>query len=474
MSFTSSASFRAALAALVAVVLVTFAAPDVDAGSRVRPYREGGAIRLDTDLLSASGVSAWAIDEYLAANTPLPKLGTAFLAAERRYGINARFLLAAAMHESNWGRSPLSRSKHNLFGYNAYDRDPSRYATAFSGYARGIDQVARFMKQAYLTPSGRWWMGAPTLRAMQRCWSSSGSWGVNVSRIATSLKLDSLRKRRVRFDAPVLPDVVRTGEALPVRLTWRGGRIPNGVTYRATWTQVAGEVASASLDREALAMAFGDPGATDSVAAPGSLALARTPASRALAAPVTVKAKRSKLGRTFAGLRVATPSEPGEYVLRVTLRDRDGKVLPKADKVSIPAVRVRVFGEWAVRYGTERVGVGGLRVTVTNVGHRAIPISPLPATVADRLGRPDVRDTELVLHAWDRTHPDGTALATMALTKPLAPGASVTLVVADLRATARADVYLVPELIVYDDPLRLDASAAAGFWFRPAGPPGSP
>src|SRR5262245_54010960 len=96
---------RRLLPALLAAMLLTTLAV-VPAEARMphaRPYRIGGPIRLDTNLLSRSGASAWAIDAYLAANTSLPPLGTAFMAAERKYGVNARFLLAAALHESGWG-----------------------------------------------------------------------------------------------------------------------------------------------------------------------------------------------------------------------------------------------------------------------------------------------------------------------------------------------------------------------------------
>ncbi len=465
---------RAILAVLAAAVLMTTGAPDTDAAGRVRPYRAGGAIRLDTDLLSKSGVSAWAIDEYLEANTSLPRLGSAFLAAERTYGINARFLLAAAMHESNWGRSFISRSKYNLFGYNAYDRDPSRYATRFAGYARGIDGVARFMKESYLVPSGRWWGGTPTLRSMQRFWSSSGRWGENVSRIATSIKLGSLKKRKVAFKAPVLPEIVGTDDTLAVRLTWRGGRVPDGITYRATWTQIAAEPApaeAATTGADTAALGPDALGGLRAASAPGLLAAAPRPMEPPVAEPVTVKAKRTKLGRSAATIQIAAPKEAGDYRLTISLRDREGKTLPRADKVSIPAVRVRVFGDWAVRYAIEQVADRGVRVTVTNVGDRAIPISPLPATVAERLGRRDVRDTALVLRAYDPDHPAGTDLVVVPLTAPLASRTSVSLEVADLGSIAPGpDVYLVPELIVHDDPLRLDNTRAGGFWFRSGGP----
>ena len=55
------------------------------------------------------------------------------------------------MHESAWGTGYISRKKHNLFGYNAFDRDPLRFATAFATYAASIDSTARFIKEAYLT-----------------------------------------------------------------------------------------------------------------------------------------------------------------------------------------------------------------------------------------------------------------------------------------------------------------------------------
>ena len=149
------------LAVLAAALLMNLVATTAEARMpRATHYRAGGPITLDTNLLSVSGVSAWAIDEYLKASTSLPPLGAAFIAAEKKYGINARFLLAAALHESGWGSGYIARIKHNLFGYNAYDRDPLRYANAYATYAANIDATARFIKDSYLTRGGRWWGGA--------------------------------------------------------------------------------------------------------------------------------------------------------------------------------------------------------------------------------------------------------------------------------------------------------------------------
>ena len=237
------------LAVLAAALLMSSVVPTVDAGMpRARAYHAGGAIRLDTNLLSVSGASAWAIDEYLKATTSLPPLGTAFIAAEKRYGVNARFLLAAAMHESAWGTGYISRKKHNLFGHNAFDRDPLRFATAFATYAASIDSTARFIKEAYLTPHGRWWGGRPTLRSMQQFWSSSHRWGIGVSRIATSIHLHSLASRSIRFVAPVVSGPLKGQSQALVVLGWAGGAIPAGVKFVATWERIRARCAGRRRD----------------------------------------------------------------------------------------------------------------------------------------------------------------------------------------------------------------------------------
>ena len=206
---------------------------------RARPYHAGGAITLDTNLLSVSGASAWAIDEYLKATTSLPPLGAAFVAAEKQYGVNARFLLAAAMHESAWGTA-TSRARNTtcsvttpMTATRSASRPPS------PRYAASIDSTARFIKETYLTRGGRWWGGRPTLRSMQQFWSSSHRWGIDVSRIATSIHLHSLSGRSIRFAAPVVSGPLDAGDQASVRLGWIGGAIPTGVGFVATWRTIA-------------------------------------------------------------------------------------------------------------------------------------------------------------------------------------------------------------------------------------------
>ncbi len=270
---------------LTATLLLSFVAPGADARMhRATRYHAGGPITLDTNLVSKSGVSAWAIDEYLKARTPLPALGAAFIAAERKYGVNARFLLAAALHESAWGTSYISRVKHNLFGYNAYDRDPVRYATAFDTYAANIDATAKFIKAFYLTPGGRWWGGQPTLRSMQQFWSSSRRWGEGVSRIATSIHLASLGRRSIAFAAPVVGGLLHGGTKASIGLTWSGGAVPAGIEFVASWKPI-------ELDSDATA------GTTSP-------------------APTGVAARRVRTKASRSRSRWPRRAEPGRYLLR--------------------------------------------------------------------------------------------------------------------------------------------------------------
>ena len=296
---------RIVLAILAAAFLMGTLATPADARvPRAKRYHVGGRITLDTNLRSTSGVTAWAIDEFLEANTPLPPLGTAFIAAERKYKVNARFLLAAALHESAWGTSYISRVKHNLFGLNAYDRNPLRYASAHATYAAGINATAKFIKASYLTPGGRWWGGQPTLRSMQRFWSSSGRWGEGVSRIANSIHLGTLASRKITFAAPVATGPLHGGERASVRLAWSGGVIPRGVSFVATWRPIEldSEVIAATLSRSLTPV----PGAADAMLNPAArAATARDSSATPPGAAVPGGARRRPLRREGSGPRPA-------------------------------------------------------------------------------------------------------------------------------------------------------------------------
>lgn len=78
-----------------------------------------------------------------------------FYYAEQQYDVNGIFVAAVGIHESGWGTSSISLAKKNLFGYQAYDRNPYENASNFGTYAEGIDLVSRIFAKYYINPSGK-------------------------------------------------------------------------------------------------------------------------------------------------------------------------------------------------------------------------------------------------------------------------------------------------------------------------------
>jgi hypothetical protein len=465
------------LAVLAAALLTTLVVPVVDARvPRATRYHAGRAITLDTNLVSTSGVTAWAIDEYLAANTPLPPLGAAFVGAERKYHVNARFLLAAALHESSWGTSYISRAKHNLFGYNAYDRDPVRYASAYATYAANIDATAKFIRDYYLTPGGRWWGGAPTLRSMQQFWSSSRKWGIGVSRIANSIHLGSIARRSIRFAAPVSSGPLHGGSQAKVRLTWSGGAVPGGIEFVARWEPIA-------LDADVIAPTIsgpvtGAPGAVAADAAAPAPAANPSPVAQARhsqhpSRPTKVAARRVRTGTHSITLAVAAPREPGRYLLDVEMRDTGRRPLPAAERIDIPGVEVRVWGDRAVSYDLEPSLDGtGAVIRITNTGRAAIPA--VQGQKSPGTGDPEVQAPRSVVtvtaSASDALNPPPDVLLTSPLAADLPPGASVSFSLPGIdAATGRTTNWLAVNLSVLGDATWLAGYSTGGAWLSNAG-----
>lgn len=110
------------------------------------------------NLRKLSGLTAQQMTAFLK-DTNLESLGEAFIKAEEEYKVNAIFLAALAMHESNNAKSRIAVDKLNLFGYKAYDADPYNSAQKFSSLEEGIFTVAKMLSQSYLTPGGKYFNG---------------------------------------------------------------------------------------------------------------------------------------------------------------------------------------------------------------------------------------------------------------------------------------------------------------------------
>jgi beta-N-acetylglucosaminidase len=147
----------------------------------------GATFTVDTDLTQPSGETAAALDQFLAG-TDLAGLGQSFINAEHQYHVNARYFVAHAILESDWGSSAIAQDKHNLFGFNANDSNPYGDATSFPSFTTCIMDVADFISVNYLSPSGPFYHG-PTLRGMNVDYASDPDWAYKIAAIANTIPL---------------------------------------------------------------------------------------------------------------------------------------------------------------------------------------------------------------------------------------------------------------------------------------------
>jgi hypothetical protein len=375
-----------------------------------RPYTAGGRFLVDTNLLSKSDLSAWAIDRYLAAYTPLPPLGAAFMKAERRYGINARYLVAHAMLESGFGTSDIARNAHNLFGYHAFDRDPWRYASRFRTYQEGIDKIAHRIRDDYLDPRGRWWGGAPTLRGM-RYYASDPNWDRKIAAIAAGLNLPTLTALGVRFGDLVARDNLRAGARTNLTISLDPGSdgLPAGLRFAVRFRP--------------LSIGEADPATARLTALPGWLT-----------SPTFVPPSAISIGSRSVSLTVTVPSWAGQYGIDAVVLDKDGAPLPDAARLRIGSAVTRVVPRDAVTYSAASVQ-GNLRIRTTNAG-----VSTIPAVTgaSDPVGgRP-----RAAVEAWGLPLAGGgpILLSRSYLVADLAPGGAIDVATGDLESILPAVV----------------------------------
>lgn len=157
-------------------------------GSRlVAEYQDKPTTRRSStfDVTVPSLVTAYEIDMILAGS-PLAGLGRAFIEAEAESKINAMFLLALAVHESNWGSSVLAKEKNNLFGFGAYDSNPYHGAKVFASKEECVKHVAQFLREHYL--EGSYYRGK-TIQSINLTYASDRAWGEKI--FATMTRLDN-------------------------------------------------------------------------------------------------------------------------------------------------------------------------------------------------------------------------------------------------------------------------------------------
>lgn len=133
------------------------------------------------DLRKPSGLTPELANEVLKG-TGLEGLGEAFVNSEKEHGVNAYYLMAHAAWESQWGKSNISQTKNNLFGFTAYDKTPGKSSTRFSSKEQCIDIVAKYVSNHYLNSNGQHYNG-PTLMGMNVKYASDTTWAKGIGSI---------------------------------------------------------------------------------------------------------------------------------------------------------------------------------------------------------------------------------------------------------------------------------------------------
>jgi beta-N-acetylglucosaminidase len=148
--------------------------------------RGSGASPYSFIVKSQSTVTAYELNQAFEG-TGLEGLGEAFVSAELNTGVNAVFLAGLAANESSWGHSYLANAKNNLFGFQAYDNDPTRSARSFSSKAECIAYVAQFLSEHYCDESGSYYRGG-TIAAINTVYATDGNWKNNVYSIMRTIE----------------------------------------------------------------------------------------------------------------------------------------------------------------------------------------------------------------------------------------------------------------------------------------------
>lgn len=115
----------------------------------------------------------------------------AIITAERKYSVNAFFLIGIEAMESGWITSAASRNCNNLGGVKATASHPTNGCSSSFGYFNSINEFidyhAEMLHRSYLTPGGKFYEGTSPFDVQKHYCPGSSSWPVTVTKIGNSL-----------------------------------------------------------------------------------------------------------------------------------------------------------------------------------------------------------------------------------------------------------------------------------------------
>ncbi|MEG0918580.1 MAG: glucosaminidase domain-containing protein [Anaerovoracaceae bacterium] len=147
----------------------SFAAGGKTTGRKVPAYSSSQVTKLD--LTKPSGVTYKELANASRFDT-LDGLYAEFKRAEKKYRVNAVFLMALSIVESGGGQNMYR--ENNMFGYGGKN---------YRSKAAGIQDVAKGLSQNYLSENGRYYKGK-TIGAVNKYYCTSSIW---TSKVATQM-----------------------------------------------------------------------------------------------------------------------------------------------------------------------------------------------------------------------------------------------------------------------------------------------
>lgn len=129
-----------------------------EGGSGSLGYVEGGGFTsgdltkhdlVQTDAtLTAEDLDAW-INSKASSGSVMRGMGEAFMKAGQESGMDPRYLVAHAAHETGWGSSNIAKEKGNMYGIGAFDASPYASAYGYDNTEAGIIEGAKWIKENY-------------------------------------------------------------------------------------------------------------------------------------------------------------------------------------------------------------------------------------------------------------------------------------------------------------------------------------
>ena len=127
-------------------------------------------VNVKTNLTQPSNVTEEELNLILD-NTPLKGTGKDFLDAEKKYGVNAMFMVSVAGVESGYGNAPAKHTKYNFSGRKKL----SGGFLEFKNFSDSIDSFGAYIQRRY-TRSGK----TTVQKVQQGGYNPNAAWGTRI------------------------------------------------------------------------------------------------------------------------------------------------------------------------------------------------------------------------------------------------------------------------------------------------------